>query len=417
MTHAALVVLLGAILFLRGTLTGAAVPLAQPTEQGQVAFSDTFASPNSGWSQQATASWRVGYEGGEYVVAKQAGAGGAPFGMRADRFGDFIVSVWGRLVAPTPGAFLVLHFRRQDNGDRYTVFVNPTDSTFQLTRVQDGLRTILIDWTSSNALNRGSQPNLIGVRALGSDITVLLNRQQAGYIRDDGLRDGVLALGVGERDDGPAEAHYTDMTVYRLGGPPSGHILFRDDFASAGSSWTVWPPELRDPSRRLAGYDSGEFYLIKPPGQYVSSTIYRRQYFDDAIIEIDTRLLTDDPRAFTRLDFRRQPARPDTNYYSFQIFPNDGSFSLIRSDFADGAGRWTNLLERTPAAAINRGDAPNRIGVLAQGSRIVLLINGQAVGHVTDETYRDGFVELAVSASRDAQAEARFSNLIVSSTN
>src|SRR5205085_8179949 len=94
------------------TSTGAAAVANAP---GSVLLSDDFSNPNSGWPRQSSdpASRRVGYDGGEYVVAKVAGTSGAPLVTRAERFGDFQAQLDARLMPPTDGAYLFLDFRRQ----------------------------------------------------------------------------------------------------------------------------------------------------------------------------------------------------------------------------------------------------------------------------------------------------------------
>jgi len=64
-----------------------------PLPPGNLLLADDLSNPNSGWQRQSSepASRRVGYDGGEYMVAKLAGSG-APMVTRAERFGDFLVN-------------------------------------------------------------------------------------------------------------------------------------------------------------------------------------------------------------------------------------------------------------------------------------------------------------------------------------
>ena len=78
----------------------------------------------------------------------------------------------------------------------------------------------------------------------------------------------------------------------------------------------------------------------------------------------------------------------------------------------DSRNRLTTLIDWTPSPAINAGTAANRIGVRAVGPQIVLLINGQEVGRVRDETFQEGRLGLGVESR---QAEAHFDNLVVTS--
>src|SRR5438105_3969484 len=78
-------------------------PPAAANAPSSVLLSDDFSNPNSGWPRQSSdpATRRVGYDGGEYLVAKVAGSSGAPLVTRAERFGDFLAELDARLVPPT----------------------------------------------------------------------------------------------------------------------------------------------------------------------------------------------------------------------------------------------------------------------------------------------------------------------------
>jgi hypothetical protein len=180
-----------------------------------VLFRDDFSNPNSGWPVQASdpSSRRVGYQGGEYFVVKVAGSGGAPFVTRSERFGDFQMEIDARLVAPTTDAYLYLDFRRQDNDDHYTFVVDPNDSTFLLRRNVGPGGTNLIGWTHHPAIQPGTQRNRIGVRAQGPTIVLLVNGQEVGRAQDAALREGTIAFGVGNLDDGPAEGRFGNLVV------------------------------------------------------------------------------------------------------------------------------------------------------------------------------------------------------------
>src|SRR5262249_11411276 len=181
-------------------------------------FRDDFRNPASGWPRESSdaSTRRVGYEGGEYFIIKQAGSGGSPFVTRSERFGDFLAEIEARLVPPTTGAFLYVEFRRQDNGDPYAFVVDPNDSTYLLRRETGAGGTNLIGWTPAPAIAAGTEPNRLAIRAQGPEIVLLVNGQEIGRVRDDALREGALGFGVGHLDDGPAEARFRELVVSSL---------------------------------------------------------------------------------------------------------------------------------------------------------------------------------------------------------
>jgi hypothetical protein len=197
-----------------GPAPSAGAAPAANTSSG-VLLSDDFSNPNSGWPRQSSepASRRVGYEGGEYVVAKVAGSSGAPLVTRAERFSDFLAELDARLVPPTDGAYLFLDFRRQENGDHYSFVVDPNDSTFLVQRNVGSGSDTLITWTAAPAIQGAGARNRIAVRAVGPRLTFLVNGQEVGSATDDRLREGSLAFGVGSLSDGAAEGRFGNLLV------------------------------------------------------------------------------------------------------------------------------------------------------------------------------------------------------------
>jgi hypothetical protein len=55
--------------------------------------------------------------------------------------------------------------------------------------------------------------------------------------------------------------------------------------------------------------------------------------------------------------------------------------------------------------------AQNRIGVLAEGATLSALVNGEVVASVTDETFSDGGIALAVGSFAAPDVSATFDNV------
>ena len=56
-------------------------------------------------------------------------------------------------------------------------------------------------------------------------------------------------------------------------------------------------------------------------------------------------------------------------------------------------------------------DAQNTLGVLAEGSELAVLLNGQAVATATDDSFPSGSLTLAVGTFEEAHVSATFDNL------
>jgi len=180
-----------------------------------VLLRDDFSDPASGWPRQSEtpATRRLGYEAGEYLIARIAGSGSSPFVSTAVRFDDCLIELDARLSPPAQGAYVYLDFRRQPNGGRYSFVVDPGNGTFLLRRYEGQGGADLLSWTHTSALNGDTSRNRLGVRLSGNEIGLLINGQEVGQTRDPTYPEGQLAFGVGHFQDGPAEAHFGNLLV------------------------------------------------------------------------------------------------------------------------------------------------------------------------------------------------------------
>jgi hypothetical protein len=197
------------------TAPGALVGADAASGPGRVLYADNFASANSGWPLASSdpATRRVGYADGGYDVARLAGSAGSPYVMRAERFGDFLLEIDARLVEPTADAYVFVDFRRQDSGEHYSFVVAPDEGAFIVRRNTDREGTTLLDWTRTPAIQRGTAMNRLGIRAQGSEVTLLINGEEVARARADDPREGSIGFGVGSLGDGPAEARFGNLVV------------------------------------------------------------------------------------------------------------------------------------------------------------------------------------------------------------
>jgi hypothetical protein len=186
-----------------------------PAPPGRVLLQDDFTNPASGWSRQSSApeQSRVGYGDGEYTVARLIETAGRAMVWRREGFFDSEVSLDARLLPPTDGAIVYLAVRRQESGDAYELVVDPNAGRFRLLRrVGTGI-TNLIPWTPSAAINPTDGSNRLSVRAQGAALTLQINGQEVGRATDETFRDGWLAFGVGQQEQGLVEARFGNLLV------------------------------------------------------------------------------------------------------------------------------------------------------------------------------------------------------------
>jgi hypothetical protein len=79
-------------------------------------------------------------------------------------------------------------------------------------RSGDAVSSLFVGYAAP-AIRRGDAWNRLGVRAQGADFVLSINGQEVGRARDGALREGVLGLGVGSLEDGPAEGRFRDLLV------------------------------------------------------------------------------------------------------------------------------------------------------------------------------------------------------------
>jgi len=161
------------------------------------------------------------------------------------------------------------------------------------------------------------------------------------------------------------------------------------------------------------GYEGGEYVVVKQAGSSVPWAVAWRDsggWFENFYAEIDARMVSPLAGAYLFVTFRGQDL---SSWYSFTVDPYNRTFGLFQA----GRGNISPLINLTTSALINGGTGRNRLGIRADGAAIVLYINGQEVGRTTDNTYQAGYLSFGTGHWSGGRSEARFSNLVVSSTN
>jgi hypothetical protein len=188
---------------------------------------------------------------------------------------------------------------------------------------------------------------------------------------------------------------------------PVAQVTYQDNFSNPNSGW---PQQSGDPLGARLGYGTGEYFLTKLAGSGGAVSAGRRlDPITQPEIEIDARLMPPTENAFVFLLVRFD----DTDaIYRFDVHPRASSFRLTRSV----ADEITPLIPRTHASAIQADAATNRLGIRIRDGEVVVRVNGQDVGRVLAPSEPAGRYGIGVGHMLDGQAEARFSNLVVTGT-
>ena len=102
-------------------------------------------------------------------------------------------------------------------------------------------------------------------------------------------------------------------------------------------------------------------------------------------------------------------------YYRFELY-GDGTFAIFKGT-VDGTGTSTStpLVKDSPNAAIQKQGKVNHIAISAKGPTMSLIVNGQTLEIVTDNTYASGSIAFFVSnlPAAPSGAQATFSNFVI----
>jgi hypothetical protein len=179
----------------------------------------------------------------------------------------------------------------------------------------------------------------------------------------------------------------------------SGQPAVNDTFARNNGRWELTSDD--DVVRELR---DGALYVAVRPKDFIGWAGFDGEY-KDFYLEVDATHLTGPVVNIMGILFRKQD---DDNFY----------MAMISSDGYAAVGKWTTdavswLHDWEQTNAVSRGEAvENRIGVLAVGRDIVMLVNDEEVVRVRDTTFAAGGIALLAGTNKDeGDLEVSFDNL------
>ncbi|HET8628058.1 MAG TPA: protein kinase [Thermomicrobiales bacterium] len=178
----------------------------------------------------------------------------------------------------------------------------------------------------------------------------------------------------------------------------------------------TWPTGTSSNGHVRRSYDpaTGEYHIALLAEDTVAWTgDLAKQSFGDVTLAVDARRVAGPDALEYGLAFWLQPAASNDKSDAFYFFAvqAQGTVGLFRSN-ADGS--WTKLIDFRPASAVKVGDAVNHLSVAAQGGRLTLAVNGQAVGAYAAPAGQAGLVGLVAGVpTGHGTGEAAFANLSV----
>jgi hypothetical protein len=211
---------------------------------------------------------------------------------------------------------------------------------------------------------------------------------------------------VSRPNDGPPFPWETAAVPAPAAGPEAA-VLFTETFDEPAAS--RFPPQSTDPRIGL-GFVDGEYRVAKLEPNLEGMPFLAFGEAADATIAVDARLVGGADQRFVAMGCRKQPS-PGGSEYRFVVVPAVRQFALLRMDDEQSVP----LASMQESAAINPGEAPNRLELRCAGSTIAAAVNGTPLTSVQDATYQHGRMWFGASSFVGVRvaAEGRFDNLVV----
>ncbi len=393
-----------------------------------VTFSDEFRRDNGEWFTESDDDVTYEYAGRTlHIIVNSENRLGWTFNSTIDELAavDYLVEVDVEQVAGPDDAELGLIFRFVDEENFYFFAVSNLGN-YSLWKLVDNEWEALLDWTETDALQTDAEAiNRLSVLTEGSQITLLANDVALAQVEDDTFATGTVGLMVGTFDEIGVDVAFDNLDLWvlttaedvletpdatptpvaepvdvtdRLAEIKADDPTTSDDFRRDNDTWNLEPDE------DATFFYRGRTFHIKVDAPEWIGWSAGEITTTDFLLEVDTQYVDGPADAEYGVIFRQVDA---DNYYFFAI-SRSGSYGLWRLE----DGEWTTMVEWTQTDAIDISeDALNRLGILAEGAQLTLLVNDVALTQLEDETFASGKVALALGTFEEAGAEVAFDNL------
>jgi len=249
----------------------------------------------------------------------------------------------------------------------------------------------------------------LGVLAEGDALTLLVDGEIVAQVADDSFGRGRLALAAGTFDAAPAVASFDNVDIWiltdivapprptavPLPAPDAGAVdllaavqatlpTVSDFFAVDAGLWRLVDSLAIDTQIK----DTLDVTVSEPT---TLGFIYRTgTRADDFLVEVDAWLDDGETPGRYGIAFRMADGE---NYYLY-LLDDAGHAGLWRYD--DGEPTALIPFSNVPGTKVAPGR--NRLGVLAQGDALTLLLDGTAIATVVDDTHGSGDLALVAGA-------------------
>lgn len=366
------------------------------------------------------------------------------WGYGEDIAGDFYAEADVRFVGGTVDSEGGLAFRCTDSDNCYFFLLDP-EGTYSLQTLVDGEWEVLATDSVPELVETGEDAtNRLGVLARGDEIALFVNDAPLTEVVDDSIAGAGFGLAASAYDAASVEFAFDNFSLWDLDAEAVPVATSAPEIAPTVPAPMPTPeptavsgtgPDAEDRADVLGRVEAiratepAYRYGFGPDEQWeVYSTADTVRYLvDDALrmrvvseeytdwtylepapsdfyLELDVRYRETPGHAMSGVLFRMGSG---LNYYRFAFSPT-GTYSLVKR--VDGA--WELLTEWNASDMPETADRDvNRLGILAEGSRIALFANDELVGVAEDDSLVQGDIALAVVTYDAGNVEVEFDNV------
>lgn len=375
---------------------------------------------------------------------------------------------WATLNDHTPAEFLVevdaahadgaeenmfgIVFHVLDDAN-FDFFALSSDGRWSFWRLTENEWESVQTWTPSDAVEPGlNATNRMGVLAQNGSVTLMVNETVLGVFDDDTTIGGAIGLSAGTLEEGDVTAVFDNFDLWLLdqsaingatpvataeateepvaiateepaeqpteeptaepseiavsiGGDATAQIeallatepVYTSAFTRDDGAWSTETDEGVDHY-----YEGRQLHLLVDTENWLTWSLSNEAEGSDFLAQVDATQTAGPEVNEYGLAFRFVD---DDNFYAFFVSGN-GYWNL--SKLLDG--EWITLNDWTASGEIQPLGGVNRLGVLADGETITLLVNGVQLGQITDDSFSAGGFALLTGTFDDPGVDVAFDN-------
>lgn len=394
-------------------------------------FIDDFSQETADWEPNLFDGMEYGVVDGEVQIGVDIPSS-LGWSILDQRYEDFYLEVDTTYLGDPAIEEHGVLFHYVDPQNFYFFAVSATGE-YSLWRLHENEWQPIEDWTLTGTLDTTpGATNRLGLLVQGGQFTLLINDQVVVETGDDTFPAGAIGLAVGTFDEVGARAAFDNITIWGIeaaGDSPTrpdtlllptpetpasethariDAILvdaptFDDDFRRDQRNWDLGPYDNSEIS-----FDRRALHLEITSTDWLAWSLFLGGAegplsLSDLYAEADIAFVQAPEASIAGLVFRLQDA---DNFYLYALDAT-GSYSLQKK--VDG--QWIDLIPWTESDLIETGEgAINRVGVLAEGDHLALILNGDLVGEVDDTDLAEGIMAIAAGTGAVAGVEVSFDN-------